>query len=80
MSTAQEIEGAISKLSATEWQELWGWMSERKPKGPAIEMPATVDWSQSAAATRKRNPARCLPAQVVLDALAAGREEAGDRR
>jgi hypothetical protein len=69
MSTVEEIEAAISRLSESERLELRELLSERDREAAREAANRKVDWTQSAAFTRKRDPDECLPAEVILDAL-----------
>ena len=71
MSTVAEIELAIGQLPPEQWIEIRRWIDTHAPKAaPAVE----VDWSKSAAVTRRRVPETRLGANVIMDALAAVRE------
>ena len=75
MSTLAEIETAIAQLPPEQWEEIRRWMDRAAPT-PRCAQPTTaglVDWTNSAAATRRREPQTCVPAAVVADALAAVR-------
>jgi hypothetical protein len=69
MSTVQEIEGAITKLSTSEWLELRQWFSEREQTEGVTGPEATVDWTQSACVLAVRDPAKQIPAEMVIDVL-----------
>ena len=71
MNTVDEIELAIGQLPPEQWLEIRRWIDTHAPKATRA---VDVDWSKSAAVTRRRAPETRLAASVVMEALAAVRD------
>lgn len=74
MSTVIEIERAIGELPPEQWTEIRRWMDAQSQKPGNGAAAKRVDWSKSAAVTRRRAPETRLDATVVMHALAVVRE------
>lgn len=72
MSSVNEIERAIGELPIEQRIEIRRWLDTHLPLYQAVR-PA-VDWGQSAAVNRRREPETKLSAEVVMEALAAVRD------
>ena len=74
MSTVAEIERAIGELPPEQWTEIRRWMDLHSHKPENGDVVKCMDWSKSAAVTRRRAPETRLAASVVMDALVAVRK------